>query len=77
MIPTLRPNGMDTAKTGSMPENIIHQAGLTSAEASRRLAQTGPNSIPESRPHPWLAFLGHLWGPIPWMLEVAVILELI
>lgn len=49
--------------------------GLTTLEASRRLAQVGLNSIPESKPHPWLAFLGHLWGPIPWMLEIAVILE--
>jgi len=51
--------------------------GLTGDEAARRLAQTGPNAIPKSKPHPWLAFLGHLWGPIPWMLEIAVILELV
>jgi H+-transporting ATPase len=49
--------------------------GLNSAEASSRLAQVGPNSIPENKPNPWLAFLGHLWAPIPWMLEIAVILE--
>jgi H+-transporting ATPase len=50
---------------------------LSSQEAARRLAQTGPNSIPESKPHPWLVFLKHLWGPIPWMLETVVILELV
>ena len=51
--------------------------GLTSDEAARLLTQVGPNSIPETKPRPWLAFLKRLWGPIPWMLEVAVILELI
>jgi H+-transporting ATPase len=51
--------------------------GLSSEEAARLLAQNGPNSIPESKPHPWLAFLKHLWGPIPWMLETVIILELI
>jgi H+-transporting ATPase len=51
--------------------------GLTSKEAGRLLAQVGPNAIAEARPHPWLAFLKRLWGPVPWMLEAAVILELV
>jgi len=51
--------------------------GLTDEQAARLLAQTGPNAIPETRPHPWLAFLKRLWGPVPWMLEAAVILEIV
>lgn len=51
-------------------------SGLTSAEAARRLAQFGPNVIAEERQHPYLAFLRKLWGPVPWMLEITVILEL-
>jgi H+-transporting ATPase len=51
--------------------------GLSTEEAASRLAQTGPNSIPESKPHAWLVFLKHLWGPIPWMLETVIILELV
>ncbi len=51
--------------------------GLTNAEATRLLAQVGPNAIAEDKPHPWLVFLKRLWGPVPWMLEVAVILEII
>ncbi|MGQ9768280.1 MAG: plasma-membrane proton-efflux P-type ATPase [Anaerolineae bacterium] len=51
--------------------------GLTDEEAARLLAQIGPNAIPEARPRPWLAFLNRLWGPVPWMLEAAVILEII
>ena len=51
--------------------------GLTTEQAARLLAQVGPNAIVEARPHPWLAFLKRLWGPIPWMLEAAVILEVV
>jgi H+-transporting ATPase len=50
--------------------------GLTSQEASDRLAKYGRNVIPEAKPHPWLAFLKRIWGPVPWMLEITVILEL-
>jgi len=51
--------------------------GLSDTEANRLLAQIGPNSIPEAKKHPWLDFLKRLWGPVPWMLEAAVILELL
>lgn len=51
--------------------------GLTDAQATRRRAQVGPNTIPEARPRPWLAFLKRLWGPVPWMLQAAVVLEII
>jgi H+-transporting ATPase len=54
----------------------ISAPGLTSEEAARRLAEYGPNSIPEAKKHPWLDFLKRLWGSVPWMLETAVILEL-
>ena len=49
--------------------------GLTGAEASRRLTQFGPNEIVESRTSPLLAFLAYFWGPIPWMIEAAVVLS--
>ena len=50
--------------------------GLTTAEAQVRLKQFGPNVIPEEKPRPILLFLGKLWGPVPWMLEISVLLEL-
>jgi H+-transporting ATPase len=49
--------------------------GLTQAEAQKRLAQYGPNEIAEKKTNPFLKFLGYFWGPIPWMIEVAVILS--
>ncbi len=52
-------------------------AGLTTAEAHRRLEQYGPNAVAEERRSPLLAFLGKFWDPVPWMLEVAIVLEVI
>ena len=49
--------------------------GLSQAEAQKRLAQYGPNEIEEEKTNPFLKFLTYFWGPIPWMIEVAVILS--
>jgi H+-transporting ATPase len=56
-------------KLGSSPE------GLSQAEAQKRLAQYGPNEIEEKKTNPFLKFLTYFWGPIPWMIEAAVILS--
>ena len=56
-------------KLGSSPE------GLAQAEAQKRLTQYGPNEIAEKKTNPLLKFLTYFWGPIPWMIEVAVILS--
>jgi magnesium-transporting ATPase (P-type) len=50
-------------------------AGLPDQEATRRLAQYGPNALQETRVNPVLKFLGYFWGPIPWMIEVAAVLS--
>ncbi|MCA1953922.1 MAG: plasma-membrane proton-efflux P-type ATPase [Anaerolinea sp.] len=52
-------------------------AGLTSAEAERLLSQYGPNALGEAKKHPVLDFLKRLWGPIPWMLETVVVLQVV
>jgi len=57
------------AKLESSPD------GLTQEEASKRLTQYGPNEIKEEKTNPYLKFLSYFWGPIPWMIEVAVILS--
>jgi H+-transporting ATPase len=56
-------------KLGSSPD------GLSEAEAQKRLAQYGPNEIEEKKTNPFLKFLTYFWGPIPWMIEAAVILS--
>ena len=57
------------AKLGSSPD------GLTQAEAQKRLTQYGPNEIEEKKTNQLLKFLSYFWGPIPWMIEAAVILS--
>ena len=57
------------AKLGSSPD------GLSQAEAQKRLAQYGPNEIAEKKTNLLLKFLSYFWGPIPWMIEAAVILS--
>jgi H+-transporting ATPase len=49
--------------------------GLTQAEAQKRLTQYGPNELEEKKTNLFLKFLSYFWGPIPWMIEVAVILS--
>jgi H+-transporting ATPase len=49
--------------------------GITQAEAAKRLVQYGPNEIEEKKDNPFLKFLTYLWGPIPWMIEAAVVLS--
>lgn len=49
--------------------------GLRQAEAEKRLTQYGPNEIEEHKTNPLLKFLSYFWGPIPWMIEIAVILS--
>jgi len=49
--------------------------GLTQAEAVKRLTQYGPNEIEEKKTNALLKFLTYFWGPIPWMIEVAVVLS--
>ncbi len=51
--------------------------GLTSAEAQHRLEQYGPNEIPEHRPNPALVLLQKFWGPIPWMLEATMVIQVL
>jgi H+-transporting ATPase len=51
------------------------QKGLSSSEAEKRLQQLGPNEITEKKVNPLVKFLGYFWGPIPWMIEAAVVMS--
>ena len=50
---------------------------MASPRSRRRSAssQYGPNEIVEKKVNPLLKFLTYFWGPIPWMIEAAVILS--
>ena len=56
-------------KLDSSPE------GLSDAEAKKRLAHYGPNEIAEKKTNVLLKLLSYFWGPIPWMIEIAVVLS--
>jgi H+-transporting ATPase len=51
--------------------------GLTSDEARRRFEKSGPNSMPDTVVNPLRRALTQFWSPIPWMLEAAIVLELV
>ncbi|PWU87244.1 putative P-type H+-ATPase [Trypanosoma cruzi] len=49
--------------------------GLTTAEAEELLAKYGRNELPEKKTPSWLIFVRNLWGPMPFALWVAIIIE--
>lgn len=59
------------------PMEIAKPSGLSKAEAQRRLASVGPNAMPDTTVHPLRRAIGKLWSPVPWMLEAAIVLELV
>jgi H+-transporting ATPase len=52
-------------------------SGLASDEARRRLEKFGPNAMPDTSVHPFRMALEKFWAPVPWMLEAAILLELV
>jgi H+-transporting ATPase len=73
------PKSQNHLQTLAMPEveKQLNSSpeGLTQEEATKRLAQYGPNELAEKKTNALLQFLKYFWGPIPWMIEVAVILS--
>jgi H+-transporting ATPase len=78
-VPPVKVDPKDDLKTLPMAEVEKRLAtttdGLTQAEAVKRLTQYGPNEITEQKTNALLKFLSYFWGPIPWMIEIAVILS--
>jgi H+-transporting ATPase len=51
--------------------------GLTAEEARTRLRTSGPNAMPDTTVSAWRRALGKLWAPVPWMLEAAIVLQIV
>ncbi|MFX1524719.1 MAG: plasma-membrane proton-efflux P-type ATPase [Promethearchaeota archaeon] len=51
--------------------------GLNDKEVEERIAKYGRNEIPEKKVRPIVKFLKNFWGPIPWMIEIAIVLSII
>lgn len=65
---------------GNQAANGAHgtsAGGLTTDEARRRLEKFGPNAMPDTAVHPVRRALDKLWAPVPWMLEAAIMLQLV
>src|SRR5271166_5852624 len=65
------PAGPVSAANGGLPD------GLTGDEARGRLEKFGPNAVPDTGMHPLRMALEKFWAPVPWMLEAAIVLELV
>ena len=66
--------------TGTIEEAVTKfkssiEHGLTQEESANRLKKDGPNAIEERHISPLKRFLTFLWGPIPWMIEIAAALS--
>ena len=48
--------------------------GLTESEARHRLELFGRNEVVTKRRSPFVEFLLRFWGPMPWLLELAILL---
>ncbi|HEY9245979.1 MAG TPA: cation-transporting P-type ATPase, partial [Candidatus Methanoperedens sp.] len=51
--------------------------GISESEAEKRLEIFGYNEITEKKKNPFLEFLLRYWGPMPWLLELAMGLSFI
>lgn len=63
---------MSTENVASALKSNI--GGLSEAEASERIRRFGSNEIKEEKKNPVLQFLKRYWGPMPWLLEFAMVL---
>ncbi|BAJ62770.1 plasma-membrane proton-efflux P-type ATPase [Anaerolinea thermophila] len=60
----------------SIEQNKPALTGLSTAEAAERLKRYGSNAVREQKAHPVSLLIKKFWGPIPWMLEVTILLEI-
>ena len=58
-------------------ENAYQGAGLNDVDVQTKREQYGYNEIPEKQIGPVIGTLKRMWGPVPWLLEAAMIFELI
>ncbi|OVA00927.1 Cation-transporting P-type ATPase [Macleaya cordata] len=51
--------------------------GLTSDEGANRLQIFGPNKLEEKKESKLLKFLGFMWNPLSWVMEVAALMAIV
>ncbi|KAF7848598.1 hypothetical protein BT93_L1815 [Corymbia citriodora subsp. variegata] len=55
---------------------ICNREGLTSAAAEQRLDLFGHNKLEEKKESKFLKFLGFMWNPLSWVMELAAIMAI-
>ena len=63
--------------TQEAPASKSASTGLTSEQARIRLEKLGPNAMPDTAVHPLTRALTKFWAPVPWMLQAAIVLEVV
>jgi H+-transporting ATPase len=64
-----------SAPNRATPVDPSESAGLSQAEAERRLQQYGENALAEHHVGVLERLAHFFWGPIPWMIEIAAVLS--
>ncbi len=64
------------------PEDALRELGsavegLSEGEVGKRLTAYGRNEVASRRRNPILEFLSRFWGPMPWLLELAIALSIL
>lgn len=60
----------------TLADRTIEARGLTSNEAAQLLAQRGPNEAATEQENLFRRLVQHFWAPVPWMLELAVLIQI-
>ena len=75
----MKPAKMSDFKSTSIEETLrlldASTNGLTDTQVNERLIRYGYNEVVEKESNPVLDFLSRYWGPMPWLLEFAMVLS--
>ena len=66
-----------TGHTSISSDSVGTMLGLSGDEARSRLDRFGLNALPETRDSPLRKAFNKFWAPVAWMIEAAIILELL
>lgn len=78
-VAILSTDGGVSPATSPAPEATqeIFPTGPTSDEARARLQKDGLNAMPDSSAHPLRNAFAKFWAPVPWLIEVPIVLEIV
>ena len=78
MVPII---STDDGKKSSVKQLLVklysNMDGLSSDDAQKRLQEYGPNELSERKVNPAIKFFKYFWGPMPGLIEIAIILSAI